>query len=361
MNFSRAEIEVLALCAVCKDLPVNGCRNIPQDILSVLIFLGLIRHSKSKIGYRITPKGAEILGLAEMDYIQDKSYVSDTEKVARRLQTAEITSFFWRYGIDVFSEYQPAEKSRKVFLPSFVFRRQSATNILGASRLLGFYYTPETVFIPYYITKDNKGFYPNVEQRTFYAETLSLKRRPHIIFTGEGELKDIIEAITTHNPKPERNTAIYYDDGMDEIICPISIIPLNEYGMRQLRILEIPDYKQRLLNAILENEYLPPDNELFDGRDKTTNYAIGIDCNIKRFEKIVKSNLPANVVVLPFQAEIVQSYLEGSKAICYTLQLDDIEVALGIRKHLPAVDNRPFITEKGKYVDVPLIGKIKGT
>ena len=361
MIFNKAEIEVLALCGLCKNLPVNGCRNIPQDILFGLECLGLIKQSKNGFGYRLTTDGEELLRLAEMNYSQDKIYVSYSDKLIRRIQTAEITSFFWRYGVDVFGENQPAEKSRKVFLPSFVFRRQSATNILGASRLLGFYYTPETVFIPYYITKDNKGFYPNVEQRTFYAETLSLKRKPHIIFTGEGELKDIIEAIKTHNPKPKRNTAIYYDDGMGEIICPISIIPLNENGMRQLRILEIPDYKQLLLNAILENEYLPPDNELFDGRDKTTNYAIGIDCNIKRFEKIVKSNLPANVVVLPFQAEMVQSYLGGSKAICYTLQLDDIEVALGIKKHLPAVDNRPFITEKGKYVDVPLIGKIKGT
>lgn len=361
MNFSKAEIEVLALCALCKDLPVNGCRNIPQEILSVLKFLGLIRPSRSRKGYRITPQGAELLTLAEMDYIQDKSYVSDTDKIARRMQTAEITSFFWRYGADVFREAQPAEKSQKVFLPSFTLRRQPVANILGGSRLTGFYYTPETVFIPYFITKENKGFYPNVEQRTFYAETLSLKRKPHVIYTGDGNLEDIIVAMKTHNPKPKKNTSVYFDDGIENIVCPVSILPLDENGMRQLRIMEVPNYKQRIVKTILEKNYLPPQMIEYDGRDKAEHYAIGIDCNIKRFEGFIRNKIPTRLFVLPFQAETVQKIVEGSKISCYVLDTADTEKALGISEQLPTVDNTPYKTEKGKYLNVPLIGKIKSS
>ncbi len=361
MIFNNAEIEVLALCGLCKNLPVSGCRNIPQDILCGLEYLGLIKQSKNGLGYRLTTDGEELLRLAEMNYSQDKIYVSYSDKFIRRMQTAEITSFFWRYGVEVFSTLQPTEKSRKVFLPSFVFRRQPAANILGGSRLTGFYYTPETVFVPYYITEDNKGFYPNVEQRTFYAETLALKRRPHVIYTGNGNLEEIVKAVKTHNEKPKRNTALYFDDAIEKFTCPVAILPLDENGMRQLRILEVPNYKQKLAKALLKEKYLPPKIPEYDGRDKAEYYAIGIDCNIKRIEGLVKNKIPTRLFVLPFQADTVENIVEGSKVSCYVLNIDDAELALGIKNPIPNVNDNPFKTEKGKYLDVPLIGKIKGS
>ena len=37
MTFDKADIEVLALCAWCRDLPVHGCRNIPAKIINDLL------------------------------------------------------------------------------------------------------------------------------------------------------------------------------------------------------------------------------------------------------------------------------------------------------------------------------------
>ena len=361
MIFGKTEIEVLALCALCKDLPVGGCGNVPRNILSELEYLKLIRKSKNGLGYRLREEGEAVLHLAEINYIRDKIYVSYGDKLLRRMQTAEVTSFFWKYGADVFSGVPPAEKSRKVFLPSFVLRRQPSSNILGSSRLTGFYYTPETVFIPYFITKENKGFYPNVEQRTFYAETLSLKRKPHVIYTGNGNLEDITDAVKTHNPKPNKNTSVYYDDGIENMMCPVSVLPLDENGMRQLRIMEIPNYRQKIVKTILGRNYLPPQINDYDGRDKSKHYAIGIDCDIKRLKGFIKNKIPTRLFVLPFQAETVQKIVEGSKVSCYVLDISDTENVLGISERLPGIDNTPYKTEKGEYLNVPIIGKIEDT
>ncbi len=361
MIFTKSEIEVLALCALCKDIPVNECRNIPSEILRTLRSLDFIRVSKNGLGYRITSYGAEILKFAGIEYSEDKSYLSYGEKLLRRMHTAEITSFFWRYGTDVFVDAQPAEKSKNVFLPSFTLRRQPIANILGSSRLTGFYYTPNTVFVPYYIDKDNKGIYPDVEQRTFYLETLSQKRKPYVIYTGKGKLEDIIEVLKIHNPRPTKNTSDYYDDAIEKFDCPVSILPLDENGMRQLRIMEVPNYRQILAKTLLKEKYIPSKLPDYDGRDKTEYYDICIDCNIKRIEGLVKNKIPTRLFVLPFQAETVENIVEGSKVSCYFLNMDDAELAVGIKKQLPKVDNTPFKTEKGKYLDVPLIGKIKGS
>ena len=251
MYFDRAEIEVLRLCAWCKDLPADGCRNIPADILDSLLNLKLIRLSRNRLGYRCTPEGFVVLQSAEMDYPQDKTYRSDSIKLQRRFQTAEITSFFWRYGADVFAESPPAEKQANIFLPSFALRRQQHANILGGAKLAGFYYTKDTVFIPYYVEADNNGIFPEVEQRTFRADIFLQGRKPHILYTGDGELSKLIQTVSYKKERPKKATTSYFKDAMGQFNCPVAIVPMNWDGMWQSRILAVPGYRQKLIKKIL--------------------------------------------------------------------------------------------------------------
>lgn len=361
MLFDKTEMEVLRLCAWCKDLPVHRCRNIPADILDTLLFYRLIRLSRNKLGYRCTPEGLTLLQGAEMEYLQDKTYRSDGNTLARRYQTAEITSFFWRYGADVFTEAPPAEKQANVFLPSFALRRKQHANILGGTKLAGFCYMADTVFIPYYITPDNNGLYPDVEQRTFRAETLLQSRRPHILYTGDGELSKLIKTVSHKKELSKKATTVPYKDAMDRFSCPVAIVPLTPDGMRQLRILSVPDYRQRLVKNILGKAYLPPESPQSDGRNQSENFIIGIDCNILRFENTAESEKPTNIFVLPFQAEAVQQITAGTKARCFVLDLEQTEQYLGLAHDLPAIDRTPFQTGKGNYVNVPPLGKGKKT
>lgn len=359
MKFDIAEIEVLALCAWCRDLPVHGCRNIPAKIINDLLELRLIRQSKNKTGYRCTPEAYELLHQAEMEFTQDKCYRTNADALTRRMQMAEITSFFWRYGADVFLDSPPAETENNVFLPSFALRRDKHANILGGTKLTGFYYAKDTVFIPYYIAENNNGIYPEVEQRTFRSETLLCGRRPHIIYTGKGDLQEIIKVVSHKKERSRKSTTVYYKDAMDKFACPVALVPLTEDGMRQLRILSVPDYRQRLVKNILGNDYLPPTSTQSDGRNKTENIIIGIDCNILRFENAVKSKKPTKIFVLPFQAETVQRMVHGTKAKCYVINLQETEEFLGLPNSLPEINDKPFQTGKGEYIHVPPLGKGK--
>lgn len=359
MKFEKTEIEVLALCAWCRDLPVNGCRNIPAKIIDDLLELRLIRQSKNGLGYRCTPKAYELLHRAGMEFTQDKCYRTNADALARRMQTAEITSFFWRYGADVFGSNPPAKNDSNIFLPSFALRRQKHANILGGTKLTGFYYEDDTVFIPYFIAEDNNGVYPEVEQRTFRSETLVCGKRPYIIYTGEGDLQEIIKTVSYKKERSRKATTVYYKNAMDKFACPVALVPLTEDGMRQLRILSVPDYRQRLIKNILGNDYLPPTSLQSDGRNKTENIIIGIDCNILRFENAIKSKKPTKIFVLPFQAEAVQKIVAGSKVQCFVLNLQETEEFLGLQNPLPEINHRPFQTAKGDYIDVPPLGKTK--
>ncbi len=361
MQFSRAEIEVLRLCAWCKDIPVNGCRNIPAEILDSLIQLKLIRLSRNGLGYRCTPKGIELLQGAEMNYKQDKTYRTDRDTLLRRFQVAEIMAFFWRYGAQVFAETLPAEKQTDVFLPAFALRRSHNANFFGNAKLTGFYYARDSAFIPYYITKDSGGVYPEIEQRSFRTDMLLQGRKPHILYTGEGDLKQLIKAVSYKKERSNKVTTTYFKDAMGMFNCPVAIVPMDEEGMRQLRILSVPDYRQRLLKNILRESYLPPLSPEYDGRTEYENHIIGFDCNILRFETAVRSQKPTSIYVLPHQSEIVQSMVADTNAACYVIEFDAVENYLGLPSALPTIKCTPFQTGKGNYVDVPLLGKAKKT
>lgn len=359
MHFDKAEIEVLRLCAWCKNLPAKRCRNIPAEILDSLMQYKLIRLSKNRLAYRCTPEGFAILQGAEIPYLQDKDYRSSGGKLERRLQMAEITSFFWRYGADVFAETPPAEKQSNIFLPAYTLRRQQHADVLGGSKMAGFYYTQETLFVSYFVSQECGGVYPEVEQRIFRADMLLQGRTPHILYTGEGDLNTLVKTVSWKKELSAKATTTYYKDAMGLFNCPVAIVPMDEEGMRQLRILSVPNYRQRLMKNLLGENYLPPTSPMFDGRTKSENYIIGFDCNILRFENAVRTKKPTSIFVLPFQSKFVEKMVEGSNATSYVIDYDEIEKYFGLPPELPTIDCTPFQTGKGNYVDVPLLGKNK--
>ena len=196
MIFTNAEMDVLRLTAWCKDLPQGNTKTIPSDTVKLLYGMGLIRQSRCGLSYRTTPKGYELLQKGGFDYTPDKQYRGKGTVLTRRLETAEITGFFWRCGANVFLDAPDTEKNGLSFLPSFALRRKSYANVLGGTRLAGFLYAEQTVFVPYYISSESEGIYANVEYRTFRAESLLCGRMPFVLYTGAGTLEQLLHTVT---------------------------------------------------------------------------------------------------------------------------------------------------------------------
>ncbi len=353
MIFTHAEIEVLRLSAWCKDLPIGSTEIFPQDTIKLLCKMGLIRESRCGLSYRTTQEGYKVLQKGGFDYVPDKQYRGRGSVLTRRLETAEITGFFWRLGADVFRDTPDTEKSTLTFLPSFALRRKNYANVLGGTRLTGFLYSGDTTFIPYFITPESEGLYANVERRTFQAETLLCGRSPVVLYTGAGDLEQLIEAVTAKRYKKEKSTTDDYLTALEKFGCPAALTPLNDYGLRQLRILGVPSYKEKLIRQILGNDYLQPDTLWCDGYGKKTkeDFLIGIDCNITRFTKaITQTDTRLHIVLLSSQATAIQKYLRGQNAVLHPIQEESAEQILGIPLELPLPNNAPFQTGKGEYL-----------
>lgn len=360
MIFTCAEIYVLRLAAWCKDLPVAGTDILPGETIRLLLALGLLRQSRCGLSYRPTPAGYSLLREAGFTYAADKQYRGAGPALARRLGTASVVSFLWRYGADVFRASPGAEPGVPAFLPSFALRRKAGANVLGGTRMAGFLYTENTAFVPYYVTPESEGLYAGVEQRTFRSESLLCGRTPFVLYTGAGSLEQVLETVTAPRSRKEKSTTDAYPDALDKFGCPAGILPLNEDGLRQLRIMTVPGYRLKLLHGLLGKDFLPPEGQQSDGHSKSSgeDFLIGIDCHIKRFESISESRegTTAHIILLSTQTAAVQEVLKGRSAVLHPITIELAEQILGLPSLLPEPDQSPFQTGKGRVLYAPSFG-----
>lgn len=359
MLFSQAEIEVLALCAWCKDLGKNiGAELLPPEILRCLCALGLLRASRCGLSYRVTALGYALCRRAGFSVQPEKYYRSNGPALARRLETAEVTAFFWRYGAGMPCR---AETKNTRFLPSFELRRKTAANILGGTRMTGFYYAGHHTFVPYFLSPQNSGIYADVERRTFGAESLSCEKEPFVLYTGHGTPAQLLETLYRPKSTNKRDTTDSYRSAVGKFACDTALISLDEDGWRQLRILDVPEYRAKMLRCILGRNYAPAAAPPVDGKSQKTGerFIIGFDNNTVRWERALEKGGQLHLVLLKPHTDTVRAHFGGKNVTLYPVDAVDVERALGISAPLPVIANTPFVTGKGECLDVSVIREIE--
>lgn len=344
--FTRAEIDWLKIGAVCKDLPPDIWTQTAQTLLR----LGLIRPNRQGTSYRLTPEGYKLLDRIGFPYFRDKTYRCDPAVIQRRMQTAELMLFLDRLGADVFLQSPADKKEALSFLPSVMLRQKTASNVLGNTRLYGFVYAPETVFIPYRITEDDRGLYAQNEERIYHVNSLLRGRKPNVIYTGQSTPENLMQTLMRQKPKGKRDHTDSYLSAMQRFSCPVCLVPLSDNGLRQLRIMTVPGYREKLCRYLLGSQYGKPDNQWHDAVHSRSGeqYQIGIDLNCKDFNK----GLPKHLIVLDFQRETAQKLLIGQDIILHTIEIKKVEQILELPIALPDLSAEPYRTEEGGYLNM---------
>lgn len=356
MIFTTSEITVLRLAAWCKDLPLGSF--VPADTVRLLLQLGYLRQSRCGQSYRVTPAGYGLLEKAGYHYEQDKQYRGQSNVLTRRLQVSEIVLFLSRLEVNVFLEHGPPSDGQLSFLPSFALRRKAASNVLGGSRLSGFLYAPNVTYVPYYLADDNDGLYPLAEERTFRAPLLAGQNRSSVIYTGKHTLEELIDTSEHTRARKSKSTTSTYMWASEQFSCSTCFVPMSETGLRQLRIICQPQYRQRLVKSLLGKEYEPVVTAQSDARlhQTTTRYIIGIDCDIVRFERAVQDDGTAtHIILLSDQLAAVKKRLQGRNAVLHPLDVELVEQALSLPHELPCPDLSPFRTTRGGYLYAPSV------
>lgn len=123
----------------------------------------------------------------------------------------------------------------------------------------------------------------------------------------------------------------------DSIYRHIHFIPMDSDGIRQLRILSVPDWKEKLLDLLFEPEVRSYDRGLFeydacvDGAYILSHLDGDIARLIRFREAIAGRNDQFEVLGFPHQTQFLKEYL-GQAAATKTIPMDTVEEGLEIER-----------------------------
>ena len=119
----------------------------------------------------------------------------------------------------------------------------------------------------------------------------------------------------------------------DRIYPHIHFIPMDQRGIRLLRLICLPDWQEQLLSALFPSELrvAVPGSLECDARDGDTLIFSHLDCDIARLLRLRQgldcSSVPYEVLCFPWQTPLIRRYL-GGRVQYQELPIDALEDAL---------------------------------
>ncbi len=121
----------------------------------------------------------------------------------------------------------------------------------------------------------------------------------------------------------------------DRIYPHVHFIPMTEHGVRLMRILTLPDWKEQVLSAVFPEEMRAarPGVMEYDAQNGDTLILSHLDGDIARLVRVRQalehSDAPYEILCYPWQSQFVNGYM-GGRAQLREVPMSDLEFAMGL-------------------------------
>ena len=401
MLFSERDIDALRILRWCQYAAPEDMARVFGDVtIANLETLRLIRRQKQKPKKKnkedgkgeadgkgksesvlnfltLTAKGNRFLEafLSEIPVKAPKTYAE--EKILRRVSFSKLALTAYRAGFRVFStKAEGLLKDPSLFLP--VISRGHGANPWSSSRIAAVARMGDTLAAIHYVSPGIGKIFLTGELTSFSNNTSQIRTARRVILFGGESYRDILTELEDlpEQPKEEETgnrrkkkrrkkedgSLVSYGEAYKKMDTDIHLLPCDDTGALQLRLMSQEDYRRRLTEAALLTHYQPPPEEhpewdaMFEGRP----FVMAADMNLRRVQKAILSAqknglMPIAMAALPGQAEAVLNtrYRNTSLARVFTLSPKAVGTVVDPTLYEPPA--RAFLTKEGGAADVPLL------
>ncbi len=368
MVFDKYDYEVLRLCGFCRYLPIGLVRRFNSQCFKAVVMYtlmnnGYIKMQSDESSYKLTSVGRGILADMGYEYSQDKRMDISRKTYSRKLNNALWNVLLHLAGIDIFAEKTSELAGTNVgYVSSLMLRSDNNVRVLAGTRFLGILKAHDTVYIPYFIEGEDDWLVPKHELEIYRSQVSVLKtvKDIKVIITGSHleELWRYLHPLDKSTIEGRGMKRI--DEALEELASDYMLIPTNDSGVMQMRVMSIRGYRERIAKAIgcsTERVYNLSD---CDGFKENIPYIIAVDFNVNRIMRalrqirIYNENVRPIICCLPFQQKTILRMLREYKAQnCLVLALDENKLFNNIFKEyiIETIEQTPYITEGGAYIN----------
>lgn len=364
MLIDQANVELLKLVALCKDVPLD--HSFPEVYLlseantGRLQSEGMLYISRDGRYYRATQAGYDFLRRCGYDYKPDEYRESGRQVLSRRENSARVMLTLLLAGVDVFTSDVTQLTGEAAYLPSSVIRRagvKRGRKLAGNTRFTGlgsnghvFYYVAD----PQATVAPQDLLYHKYEMNTvnkILAQSRSnspVVTCPEVVYMG-ADYHTLVTAMTA--PTGDKAT---YRSAYDKFTMPVYLCPCDPDGAFQMRVMLQPDYRARLIGAMLD---APMPNPFYPGCDGTLDnepFILAIDMDLRRITDMARTarsvGVKAHIFARQCQCEALRVILPVSGVQFYAISDDDIKSVFSFQSFLTEPPIKPYVTKGGEYV-----------
>lgn len=360
MIFSQGEIDALRLICWCRYVPAQYLTGILSGTeIENILSAGLVKpHAKSE-ALVLTQKGTDLLkGIFEDTLpVLTKSY--HEAAIQRRVRQAALALTFYRGGANVFTTSTADLNTAPSLFLSAVTRKYEM-NPWGNTRVAAIAHLGDTLHAIHYVCPGIGKVVLTDELIAFTNQTARFRdARRAFLFAGESYVSILADLEQTGKTDTK---LIGYGDAYRLSQLPVRLLSCDGTGAVQLQIMSVPDYRRKLTQAALKNQYRPPPEDIpwWDALFQGMPFVIAADMDLRHIDAAIQAAHDRGmrqiaIAALKGQAEAVlfPRYRDTGLARVFILTDDAVSAVTG-RPPVPYTPPRTqFISPKGDVVDAP--------
>ena len=359
MIFTTRDLDILRFLRWCRFV-------LAEDLTSAfykaevqnLEILRLIKLYSPAQAYTLTAAGNRLLDTA---FPKLPAAVAPAYKAAdtiRRIRQAKLITTAYQAGVPVFTTDVSALCEQAMFLP--MIARNRGANPWGSTRVAALLHTGDLMCAIHWVSPNIGCIALTDELTAFQNHTAAIPAKQRAMIFAASGYEEILAELDAG--QANQNTRLQtYREVYDCLKLPLFLLPCNDTGCLQLRIMGVPNYRELLARIILKSHYVPPpvNRAMYDAMYQGVPFVMAADMDLRRIDAALNAARSDGLsqialAALPEQVEAVlnRRYRETGKARVFTITESALRELLGsIAPYAPP--DLPFYTSEGSVLDVP--------
>lgn len=359
MIFTTRDLDILRFLRWCRFV-------LAEDLTSAfykaevqnLEILRLIKLYSPAQAYTLTAAGNRLLDTA---FPKLPAAVAPAYKAAdtiRRIRQAKLITTAYQAGVSVFTTDVSALCEQAMFLP--MIARNRGANPWGSTRVAALLHTGDLMCAIHWVSPGIGCIALTDELTAFQNHTAAIPTKQRTMIFAASNYEEILAELDAG--QENQNTRLQsYREVYGCLKLPLFLMPCNETGCLQLRIMGTPNYRELLARIILKSHYIPPpvNRAMYDALYQGVPFVMAADMNLRYIDAVVEAARSDGLsqialAALPEQVETVlnRRYRETGKARVFTITDAALRELLGSTAPYTPPD-LPFYTSEGSVLDVP--------
>ena len=359
MIFTTRDLDILRFLRWCRFATEEDFLRVFSNAeVQNLRFLHLMKYYLPARAYTLTAAGNRLLDTAFPKLPAAVAPAYKTADTIRRIRQAKLMTAVYQAGVSVFTTDVSALCEQAMFLP--MIARNRGSNPWGSTRVAALLHTGDLMCAIHWVSPGIGCVALTDELTAFQNHTAAIPAKQRAIIFAASSYEEILSELDTVQEK--QNTRLQsYREVYGCLKLPLFLLPCNETGCLQLRIMGVPNYRELLARIILKSHYVPPsaDRSMYDALYQGVPFVMAADMDLRRIDAAVETARSDGIsqialAALPEQVEAVlnRRYRETGKARVFTITESALRELLGSTAPYAPPD-LPFYTSEGSVLDVP--------